>query len=69
MKNQSFFMVYLENERTPTYRHSTLSGAENEAKRLAKEFGKKAFVLTTIKSFKVNEFVVEDCRPDDDLPF
>lgn len=36
MDNQHFFMVYLENERTPTYRHSTLEGAETEAKRLAR---------------------------------
>ena len=70
MKNQHFFMVYLDEERTPTYRHSTLGGAEQEAKRLSKQYGKKAFVLCSLKSFEIVEFKVEDCRPDvDELPF
>lgn len=63
-------MVYLENERTPTFKHSTLASAEAEAKRLAKQFGKKAVVLCSIKSFEIVEFKEEDCRPDmDELPF
>ncbi len=66
---ESFFMVYLEGERTPTYKHNSLPSAEAEAKRLVKEHGKKAFVLCTIKSFELNEFIVEDCRPDYELPF
>ena len=69
MENQPFFMVYLENERTPTYKHTTLENAEIEAKRLSKEHRKKAFVLCSIKSFEINEFIVKDCRPDSDLPF
>lgn len=70
MKNQHFFMVFLEDERTPTYRHATLDGAEQEAKRLAKQYNKKAFVLCSLKSYEVNEFTIKDCRPDiDELPF
>ncbi len=70
MKNQHFFMVFLEDERTPTYRHATLEGAETEAKRLSKQYGKKAFVLCSLKSFEINEFTIKDCRPDiDELPF
>ena len=70
MKNQHFFMVFLEDERTPTYRHATLDGAEQEAKRLSKQYGKKAFVLCSLKSFEINEFTIKDCRPDiDELPF
>ena len=70
MKNQHFFMVFLEDERTPTYRHATLDGAEQEAKRLSKQYGKKAFVLCSLKSFEVNEFTIKDCRPEiDELPF
>ena len=70
MSKQVFFMVYLENERTPTYKHTTLESAETEAKRLSKLYGKKAFVLCSLKSFEIVEFKVEDCRPDDDdLPF
>ena len=70
MPKQVFFMVYLENERTPTYKHTTLESAENEAKRLSKQYCKKAFVLCSLKSFEIVEFKVEDCRPDvDELPF
>jgi hypothetical protein len=70
MANQSFYMVYLENERVPTYRHATLKGAEIEAQRLAKQYGKKAFVLCSVKSFEIVEFQINDCRPElEDLPF
>jgi len=70
MKNQCFFMVYLQDGQTPTFRHSTIDGAEQEAKRLSKQFGKKAWVLCSLKSFEIVEFKVEDCRPEiDDLPF
>ena len=63
-------MVYLENERTPTYKHSTLESAENEAKRLSKQYGGKTFVLCSLKSFEIVEFKIEDCRPDlGELPF
>ena len=69
MQNQHFFMVYLQDERTPTYRHATLDGAEQEAKRLSKLHGKKAFVLCSLKSFEIVEFKETDCRPDMELPF
>lgn len=68
--NQHFFMVYLENQNTPSRQHKTLNEAEEEAKRLSKLFGKKAFVLCSLKSFEILEFKITDCRPDDDeLPF
>ena len=70
MKNQSFFMVFLENERNPSYRHATLDGAEQEAKRLSKQYSKKAWVLCSLKSVEIVEYKIEDCRPDiDELPF
>jgi len=63
-------MVFVEGESTPTYRHSTLDLAEKEAKRLSKNYSKKAFVLCSLKSFEVNEFTIKDCRPDiNELPF
>ena len=65
----TFYMVYLEGERTPTFRHVTMDSAEQEAKRLAETHGKKAYVLATIKSFENTKFKVEDCRPPIDLPF
>ena len=70
MKNPTFYMVYLEDGGAPTFRHSTLLLAELEAKRLAKKHDKKAFVLCSIKSFEINEFLEKDYRPEtDDLPF
>ena len=52
MENNYFFMVYLEGERTPTYKHDTIKQAEKEAERLSVQFNKKAYVLCTLKSFK-----------------
>ena len=70
MENQHFFMVYVEDNESPKYKHATLVGAENEAKRLAELTGKKVFVLTTLKKIYVEKFKIEDARPDiDDLPF
>lgn len=71
MKNP-FFMVYLEGERTPTFKHESVERATTEAERLARVHKKKAYVLCTIKSVELNEFKTEDLRPrkkDDDLPF
>lgn len=68
--SKTFYMVFLEGERTPACKHGSLTSAENEAMRLAKAHGKEAYVLATIKSYKLNEFNITDCRPEnDDLPF
>lgn len=77
--NQTFYMVFIEGGQTPAYKHETLQLAEAEAKRLARITRKKAYVLVTIKSLEINEFLVVDCRPkiiepiiqnsSDDLPF
>ena len=67
--NAPFFMVYVEGERNPAFTHSSLESAENEAKRLAELTNKTSFVLCSLKSFKLNKFIVDDCRPSDDLPF
>lgn len=70
MKGEVFYMVYLENERSPAFKHKNLESAETEAKRLSKMYGKKAFVLCSLKSFEIVEFKMEDCRPSiEDLPF
>ncbi|MCO5268505.1 MAG: hypothetical protein M9897_06390 [Brumimicrobium sp.] len=72
-EKKSFFMVFLEGERTPAYKHPNLASAELEAQRLAKIHMKKAYVLCSIKSFELQMFKTEDCRPDsydiDGLPF
>lgn len=69
MENQTFYMVYVEGERSPTFKHHTLTSAEIEAKRLSKETDKKSYILCSIKSFEIDLFKVEDLRPDTDLPF
>ena len=61
-------MVYLEGERTPVYKHTSLEIAEAEAKRLSKQYFKKSFVLCSVKSFEI-EFKEGDCFPDEYLPF
>lgn len=67
---QTFYMVFLSGESTPTFRHETIESADIEAQRLARLHRKKAFVLCSLKSFEISEFKVEDCRPfTDDLPF
>ena len=70
MKTKTYYMVYVEGQSSTTYKHNSLESAEKEAKRLAKQLDKKAYVLCTIKSFEVNHFIEDDCRPhDSDLPF
>lgn len=67
---KTFYMVFVEGQSSPTYKHPTIESADAEAKRLAKFTGKKTFVLCSVKSFEVNEFTIEDCRPaGGDLPF
>lgn len=70
MSKEFFFMVYVQDEKTPTYKHTTMESAEIEAKILSRLLKKKAYILSSIKAFELNEFTVHDCRPDlDDLPF
>lgn len=69
MKGTPFFMVFTEGQNAPTYKHQDLESAENEAKRLAKISDCKTYVLASIKSFEEIKFKIEDCRPNDDLPF
>lgn len=69
MSKHPFYMVYVEGMDSPTYKHADPGSANKEAKRLAKILGRKAYVLCSLKSFEINEFKVEDLRPDDDLPF
>lgn len=61
---ETFYMVFVEGGNTPTYKHKSQESAETEAKRLARAFKKKAFVLTTVKSFEIIEFTEEECLPD-----
>jgi hypothetical protein len=69
MENTSFYMVFVEGQQTPTYKHTSLESAENEAKRLARTLKKKAIVLASIKAIELHEFKIEDLRDLDFLPF
>lgn len=68
MTETIFYMVFLENERNPAFKHQTLSLAENEAKRLAMVHNKKSYVLKSLKSFVFNNFIETPCT-EDYLPF
>ena len=71
MDKKYFFMIYIQGERTPVFKHNDINSAEIEARRLSKEHKKKAYILCSIKSIEFNEFIVEDLRPksEDELPF
>lgn len=68
-----FYMVYMEGEGAPTYKHTTKESAIKEAERLSLLFGKKTYVLKaglciepapkTIKTQLVTPLT------EDDLPF
>lgn len=59
METQSpFFMVYVEGQGSPKYKHRDLESAEIEAKRLSKILNKKTYILHPLKSFEVKTIVV-----------
>lgn len=66
-----FYMLYAEGGGAPTYKHGTLSLAEEEAKRLAIKTGKEIFVLATVAKFKEETVKRTPCvlHDSDDLPF
>lgn len=65
----TFYMVFLEGEQTPTCKHGVIDTAINEAKRLTEKTGKTAYVLGTIKMVKVpKKFIIEDVNVTE-LPF
>ena len=70
MEKQSFFMVFAEGQKTPTFKHRDLTVAEHEARRLSEMLNVKTYVLASIKSFKCIKYEIEDCRPEGfELPF
>lgn len=70
MNLDHFYMVYLEGERTPAYKHETIDGAVREAKRLAETHEKRAYVLGTIKYIELSKFKEVDVKVTKfELPF
>lgn len=70
MNLDHFYMVYLEGERTPAYKHETYDDAVREAKRLAETHDKRAYVLGTIQYVELIKFKEVDVKVTDfELPF
>lgn len=72
MNEERFYMVYMEGEGSPTYKHQTFESAKKEAERLSLLFGKKTYVLQAGVSIEpapktiTKELVAplsEDCLP------
>jgi hypothetical protein len=65
-----FYMVYLEGQNNPAYKHPTEQGATIEARRLSKLHNLKAYVLITLKTVEFTEFKESNLiKLDDELPF
>lgn len=64
-----FYMVYLENGRCPAARHATVEGAKAEARRLARETKRRAFVLQSRTSIQLAPEFIEEDYETDELPF
>jgi len=74
MANNNFFMVYVEGQNQPKYKHSTHDSALAEAKRLAKLTEKPAYVLAPITTveldlFKVTNHMTAKLEDNDDFQF
>lgn len=70
MKEYEFFMIYVEGESSPTFKHLSYESAVTEAKRLARAFKKKVYILHATKYFELNEFKeVNLIQEDPDVPF
>ena len=47
-----FYMVYVEGQSSPTYKHGTMESATKEADRLAKSLNKQSFVLAAVMEIR-----------------
>jgi hypothetical protein len=68
---ETFYMVYMEDGRTPVYIHTTKESAETEAKRLTSTFRKSTYILKALKRISLNEFIETDLTDTSksELPF
>lgn len=63
-----FFMVWNEGGHSPTFKHSTIESAKQEAERLARKYGGEFHVLKSCCTAKLNDIIWTD-HEIDDLPF
>lgn len=75
-KQIEFYMVFVEGEKTPAFKHDTIESAKNEAVRLCESLKKDVFILKSIKgivrksSFDIIEMKSkEEYNFDNELPF
>lgn len=52
-EEKTFYMLYAEEGRTPTYKHLTFKEAGKEAERLARQFNTKIYILKALNSVEV----------------
>lgn len=68
-----FYMVYVEGQSSPTYKHGTMESATKEADRLAKSLNKKSFVLAAVMEIRpeviTSAISIENMGKEEDCPF
>jgi hypothetical protein len=64
-----YYLVYVENENSPNFKHYTIESAIKEAKRLCKLTNKKTFVFIPYIAFEINEFTQTNFDTENHLPF
>lgn len=68
-----FYMVYVEGQSSPTYKHGTMESATEEADRLAKVMNKKSFVLAAVMEIRpeivTSAISIENMQKEEDYPF
>ena len=65
-EKEEFFMVYLEGERCPAFKHETIDKAITEGARLSNANRKKAYILKTVTVIDIQSTIP---KVTDDLPF
>lgn len=68
-----FYMVYVEGQSSPTYKHGTMESATKEADRLAKALNKQSFVLAAVMEIRpeviTSAVSIENMQKEEDYPF
>ena len=50
--NETFFMLFVDGQNSPTNKHNSLAEAKVEAQRLLTKTGKRVYILQGIKMFE-----------------
>lgn len=68
-----FYMVYVEGQSSPTYKHGTMESATKEADRLAKALNRQSFVLAAVMEIRPDVITsavsIENMEKEEDYPF